>query len=85
MRLSDPENADEEFHGALEYILKNKPEELHVTFVALIENCGVVITIDLVENGRNVEITIENRQEYGNLMVEYHLIAHVKEQVCHFC
>jgi hypothetical protein len=85
MRLSDLENADEELHGLLEYILTNKPEELHVTFVALIENCRVVTTIDLVENGRNVEITIKNRQEYSNLMVEYHLIAHVKEQICHFC
>jgi hypothetical protein len=60
MRVSDLEDADEELHGSLEYILKNEPEELHVTFVAHIENCGVVTAIDFIKNGRNVEITIEN-------------------------
>jgi hypothetical protein len=92
MRLSDLADGDDEFHGSLEYILKNEPEELHIAFVAHIENCGVVTAIDLIENGRNVEVTIENResrienrQEYVNLMVEHHLKARIKEQVSHFC
>jgi E3 ubiquitin-protein ligase HUWE1 len=85
MRLKDLEEADEELHSSLEYILNNDPSDLHITFQAHLLNFDQVIMIDLIDNGRNIEVTVENRQEYVNLMVDHHLTAMVRDQVTHFC
>jgi hypothetical protein len=85
MRLNDLEAFDEELYGSLEYVLHNDPGELGLRFVVNQESCGLVTTIDLIENGRNIEVTSENRQEYVNLMVDHYLTARVKEQLSNFC
>ena len=44
----------------------------------------VVETVDLIENGRNVLVTQENKQEYVRLMVEFKLTGSVQDQLDNF-
>jgi hypothetical protein len=85
MRLKDLEEADEELYTSLQYVLDNDPEELCLTFQAHVVNVDQVIPIDLIDNGRNIVVTVENRQDYVNRMVEHHLTSIVREQVTNFC
>jgi E3 ubiquitin-protein ligase HUWE1 len=85
MRLSDLEEADEELYGSLTYILNNDPSDLDLTFQAHLVSVDQVIPIDLIDNGRNIKVTVENRQEFVDLMVEHHLTVMVREQVTEFC
>jgi hypothetical protein len=85
MKLSDLENADEELYSSLEYILKNDPSDLDLKFVVQQEHDGIVTLTDLIENGRNIDVTIEGRQEYVHLIVDHYLHGRVRPQVSSFC
>ena len=54
------------------------------TFSVDNDKFGVIETVDLIENGRNILVTQENKQEYIRLIVEFKLIGSVQEQLNEF-
>ncbi|EGE04949.1 DNA binding protein URE-B1 [Trichophyton equinum CBS 127.97] len=53
-------------------------------FSVEVEDFGETRVIDLVENGRNIPVTQENKEEYVQHVVEHRLTGSVKEQLDHF-
>ena len=44
------------------------------------ERFGEMVTIDLKPGGADIAVTEENKKEYVDLMVEYHISKRVKDQ-----
>nr|AAB07514.1 E6-AP-like protein ubiquitin ligase [Schizosaccharomyces pombe]CAA68867.1 ubiquitin--protein ligase [Schizosaccharomyces pombe] len=67
--LQDMESMDAEYYRSLVWILDNDiTGVLDLTF-SVEDNCfGEVVTIDLKPNGRNIEVTEENKREYVDLV-----------------
>ena len=66
-------------------MLENEIDEVITeTFSVESDVFGVTEVVDLIENGRNIAVTDDNKQEYVQLNVEYRLIGSVKEQLEHF-
>jgi E3 ubiquitin-protein ligase HUWE1 len=40
--------------------------------------------VDLIENGRNIPVTDDNKRDYVRLIVEHKLVTSIKEQLQHF-
>jgi len=82
--LKDMESLDLDYYKSLVWILENDITDVTFeTFSYDMERFGVTETVDLIENGRNVPVTQENKQEYVRLVVEYRLIKSVEEQLDH--
>jgi len=83
--LKDMESLDLEYYKSLVWILENDITDVAFeTFSYDMERFGVTETIDLIENGRNVPVTQENKQEYVRLVVEYRLLKSVQDQLDKF-
>jgi E3 ubiquitin-protein ligase HUWE1 len=79
------ESLDLEYYKSLVWILENDITDVAFeTFSYDMERFGVTETIDLIENGRNVPVTQENKQEYVRLVVEYRLLKSVQDQLDKF-
>ncbi|KAG5520037.1 hypothetical protein PMAC_001113 [Pneumocystis sp. 'macacae'] len=66
--LADMESVDAEFFRSLTWILENDITDiLELTFSTEDDRFGEVTTIDLKQNGRNIQVTNDNKKEY----VEY--------------
>ena len=48
------------------------------------EDFGEARIVDLIENGRNIPVTEENKQEYVQLVAEYRLTGSVNDQLDNF-
>lgn len=80
--VKDMESFDPEFYKSLTWILENDITNVIVeTFSVEEEEFGMKTTIDLIENGRDVEVTNDNKHEYVRLIVEHRLLSSVKEQM----
>ena len=63
--LADMEGVDTDFHRNLTWTLDNDIDDvLELTFSTEDEVFGETVTIDLKPNGRNIEVTNENKKEY---------------------
>jgi E3 ubiquitin-protein ligase NEDD4 len=63
--LADMEGVDTDFHRNLTWTLDNDIDGvLELTFSTEDEVFGETVTIDLKPNGRNIEVTNENKKEY---------------------
>nr|POE65975.1 e3 ubiquitin-protein ligase tom1-like [Quercus suber] len=83
--LKDMESLDLDYYKSLVWILENDITDITFeTFSVEFDRFGVTETVDLVENGRNIPVTEENKQEYVRLVVEYRLIKSVADQLQHF-
>lgn len=83
--VKDMESFDPEFYKSLTWILENDITNVIVeTFSVEEDEFGMKTTVDLIEDGRNVEVTNENKHEYVRLIVEHRLLSSVKEQMDHF-
>lgn len=79
--LQDMEGVDAEFYRSLKWILDNDITDiLELTFSAEYESFGEIITDDLKPNGRNIEVTEENKQEYVELITEWKIFRRVEKQ-----
>lgn len=79
--LLDMEGVDAEFFRSLKWILDNDITDiLDLTFSAEDERFGEIIEVDLKENGRNIEVTEENKHEYVELISEWKIYKRVEEQ-----
>ncbi|RDW82428.1 hypothetical protein BP6252_03540 [Coleophoma cylindrospora] len=83
--LKDMESLDPDYYKSLVWMLENDITDIITeTFSVDNDKFGVVETIDFIENGRNIPVTEENKQEYVRLMVEFKLTGSVKEQLDEF-
>ncbi|KAL2149147.1 hypothetical protein VTH82DRAFT_8495 [Thermothelomyces myriococcoides] len=80
--LADMEGVDADFHRSLKWMLENDISGgiLEQTFSTEDERFGVVTVEDLIPNGRNIEVTNENKKEYVDLMVKWRIQKRVSEQ-----
>jgi len=77
----DMESVDADFHRSIEWMMENDVESLGMTFSADEEEFGKITTYDLIENGRNIAVTNENKKEYAQLVSEFRVVARVKDQL----
>ena len=83
--LKDMESLDLDYYKSLVWILENDITDITFeTFSVDIDRFGVVETVDLVPNGRNIAVTEDNKQDYVRLVVEHRLIKSVEEQLENF-
>ena len=83
--IKDMETLDLDYYKSLLWMLENDITDIITeTFALEIDAFGETQVIDLVENGRNIPVTQENKEEYVQKVVEYRLIKSIKEQLDSF-
>ena len=83
--IKDMETLDLDYYKSLLWMLENDITDIITeTFSLETEAFGVTQIVDLIDNGRNVPVTEENKHEYVRLVVEYRLTGSVQEQLEHF-
>lgn len=79
--LQDMEGVDAEFYRSLKWICDNDiTDVLELTFSAEDERFGQIVEVDLKPDGRNIEVTEENKREYVELVSEWKISKRVEEQ-----
>ncbi|KAI4867381.1 HECT-domain-containing protein [Hypoxylon rubiginosum] len=80
--LADMEGVDADFHRSLQWMLDNDISGgiLEQTFSTEDERFGVITVEDLIPDGRNIEVTNENKKEYVDLMVKWRIEKRISEQ-----
>ncbi|KAL7320719.1 hypothetical protein PS15m_000582 [Mucor circinelloides] len=79
--VADMESVDADFYRSLMWILNNDiTDVLELTFSTDDDRFGEVVTVDLIPNGQNIEVTEENKKEYVNLITEWRIHKRVEEQ-----
>ena len=83
--VKDMESLDPEYYKSLVWMLENDITDIITeTFSVDNDKFGVTETVDLIENGRNILVTQENKKEYIRLIVDFKLIGSVQEQLDNF-
>jgi len=83
--IKDMESLDLDYYKSLIWMLENEVEGVVIeNFAVESHDFGESRIIDLIENGRNIPVTDENKQEYVQLIVEHRLVNSVKEQLENF-
>lgn len=83
--IKDMETVDLDYYKSLLWMLENDISDIITeTFSVETEAFGVTEVVDLIENGRNIPVTEENKQEYVQHVIEYRLTGSVKAQLEHF-
>ncbi|KAI0181996.1 hypothetical protein GGR52DRAFT_584430 [Hypoxylon sp. FL1284] len=83
--VKDMESFDPDYYKSLSWMLSNDITDI-ITEAFSVEDdeFGVIKTHDLVENGRNIPVTEENKHDYVRLVVEHKLLSSVKDQMENF-
>jgi E3 ubiquitin-protein ligase HUWE1 len=80
--IKDMETLDLDYYKSLLWMLENDITDIITeNFSIETDDFGETRIIDLIENGRNIAVTEENKQEYVQLVVENRLTGSVKEQL----
>ncbi|KAF1775863.1 HECT domain [Phytophthora cactorum] len=80
--FSDLEFLDEELHRNCKWLRgNNHVEALCLTFSVMLENGTEV---DLKENGRNIDVTDDNKEEYLRLILEHRMLDSIADQLQEF-
>ncbi|KAI3404721.2 TOM1 [Candida oxycetoniae] len=83
--LKDMESLDLEYYKSLIWMLENDiTDVITETFSVETDDYGEHKIIDLIENGRDVAVTEENKHDYVKKVVEYKLSTSVAEQMENF-
>ena len=79
--LQDMEGVDADVYNSLKWTLDNQIDDvLDLTFSADDERFGEVVTVDLIPNGRDIEVTDENKKEYVEKYTQWRIVDRVQEQ-----
>jgi E3 ubiquitin ligase SMURF1/2 len=77
--FSDLEFLDEDLHRNCNWLKQNSQvDALCLTFSIMMENGKEV---DLKEDGRNIDVTDENKEEYLRLVLQHRMLASISEQL----
>ncbi|KAL4941228.1 hypothetical protein BDV06DRAFT_6413 [Aspergillus oleicola] len=83
--IKDMETLDLDYYKSLLWMLENDITDIITeTFALETDAFGEKQTIDLIENGRNIPVTQENKEEYVQKVVDYRLVVSVQEQLDNF-
>ncbi|KAL2169321.1 hypothetical protein VTG60DRAFT_6255 [Thermothelomyces hinnuleus] len=83
--VKDMESFDPDYYKSLVWMLENDITDIITeTFSVEDDEFGVTKVVDLIENGRNIPVTEENKHEYVRLIVEHKLLTSVKDQMENF-
>jgi E3 ubiquitin-protein ligase HUWE1 len=83
--IKDMESLDLDYYKSLLWMLENDITDIITeTFAIETDDFGEKQVIDLIENGRNIPVTQENKEHYVQRVVEYRLVESVKEQIDNF-
>ncbi|RAL03966.1 E3 ubiquitin-protein ligase TOM1 [Aspergillus ibericus CBS 121593] len=83
--IKDMETLDLDYYKSLLWMLENDITDIITeTFAVETDDFGEKQVIDLIENGRNIPVTEENKEEYIQKVVDYRLVGSVKEQLDNF-
>jgi E3 ubiquitin-protein ligase HUWE1 len=83
--VKDMESLDLEYYKSLLWILENDITDIITeTFCVETEAFGETKIVDLMEGGRDIPVTEDNKQDYVRLVVEHKMIGSVKEQLEYF-
>ncbi|GAA6006127.1 hypothetical protein JCM11491_002040 [Sporobolomyces phaffii] len=78
----DLESVDPTYYSSLKWMLENDIDGvIELTFSVEREEFGVVETVDLIPNGRNIAVTNENKGEYVRLIADQRLSIEIKDQM----
>ncbi|KAI0983462.1 hypothetical protein GJ496_002586 [Pomphorhynchus laevis] len=81
---TDMEAVDNHFYKNLKYIMDNDVDHLDLTFCTDIVEFGETKTIDLIENGRNILVTNNNKLLYIQLVCREKMIGSIRQQTFAF-
>lgn len=86
VNFHDLEAIEPDYYKSLKQILETPLELIGVelTFTAETDNFGVVDVIDLIPNGRNVDVTDVNKPEYVKLLAHHRMTTAIKVQIDSF-
>ena len=83
--IKDMETLDLDYYKSLLWMLENDITEIITETMSVeTDDFGVTEVVDLIPNGRNVQVTEENKQEYVQLVVEHRLTGSVQAQLENF-
>ncbi|KAG1658414.1 E3 ubiquitin-protein ligase NEDD4 [Nymphon striatum] len=82
--LSDMESVDSEYYNSLKWILDNDPADLDLRFQVDEESFGKMLQRELIENGANIPVTQENKEEYIRLIIQWRFVSRIDAQMDHF-
>ena len=83
--IKDMETLDLDYYKSLLWMLENDITDIITeTFSVETDDFGEKQVIDLIEDGRNIPVTQENKEEYVQRVVDYRLLRSVKEQLDNF-
>ncbi|VDL63048.1 unnamed protein product [Hymenolepis diminuta] len=77
VRFQDLESEDYEFYKGLDFLLNHRIAELNYER----NEYGRSQTVDLIENGRNVVVTDENKKEYVRLLCHQKMTESIRPQL----
>lgn len=80
----DVEDFDNAYYNNLKWLLDNDAEILHQSFCETIDFFGKATIHDLIPNGRNIEVTNENKKEYIQMVSFFKLYTSIKDQIDSF-
>ena len=83
MSFYDLEAVDERYFTSMKQILDNKLEDLGVemTFSTETNAFGLLEVHDLIENGRNIPVTDQTKEEYVRLIAIHKMSESLRDQI----
>jgi len=86
VRHQDMESEDYSFYKGLEFLLEHDIADLgyDVTFCTEIQEFGVTEVRDLITNGRNIQVSDENKKEYVRLVCQMKMTGAIRKQLSAF-
>jgi E3 ubiquitin-protein ligase HUWE1 len=84
LSLADLEDFDKDFHDNMKWCLENDVECLMTTFVAVTDYFGKPQEIELIENGKTIQVTNENKRDYVQKLAYFKMYKEVQKQIDNF-
>jgi len=86
VRHQDMESEDYEYFKGLDFLLEHDIADLgyDLTYSTEIQEFGVTEVRDLIPNGRNIQVTDENKKEYVRLVCQMKMTGAIRKQLAAF-
>ncbi|RWS28079.1 E3 ubiquitin-protein ligase Nedd-4-like isoform X2, partial [Leptotrombidium deliense] len=79
--LKDMESVDTEYYNSLKWIMENDPAELDLRFCIDEDLFGQMQQRELKPDGANIPVSLENRGEYVDLVIQWRFVSRVFAQM----
>ncbi|KAJ2161410.1 hypothetical protein GGF46_001505 [Coemansia sp. RSA 552] len=78
--LEDMQSVDADIYRSLKWTLDNDITEMGFTFTVDDDRFGERVEVELKPDGKNIDVTEENKKEFVQLSVQYRVCDRIKEQ-----